>query len=287
MKKFLENNLMIEPNTLAPIVIFVFNRLEHTKKTLEALKNNTLAKESDLVIYSDAAKKTEDKKKVNQVRKYLKNLSGFKRIQIINRKNNYGLAKSIKHGIKEIINKYGKIIVLEDDIETGKYFLTYMNQCLKIFYKNKEIWHINGWNYPKNQNNNDSDIIFDSIMNCWGWATWRDRWRGINFNSKKLIKKFDLNMIYKINLENHENFYSQLLANHYKLIDTWAIFWMISIFINNGICVRPKYSLTKNIGLDNSGIHCSKALINYYNNQNILDIYYKNYMMILLYYLNY
>ena len=130
-------------NTLAPIILFVFNRLEHTINTLEALKKNILAKDSNLIIYSDAANKKKDRIKVDEVRKYISNLSGFKSIKVIKRKKNYGLAKSIKNGITQVIYKYKKAIILEDDISTSKFFLSFMNDSLNFYKNNKKIWHIN------------------------------------------------------------------------------------------------------------------------------------------------
>lgn len=255
-------------NTLAPIILFVFNRLEHTKKTLQALKNNILAKESNLIIYSDAAKKKDDQKKVYQVRQYLKSLSGFKRIKIIERKKNYGLAKSIKHGITEVIYKYKKAIILEDDILTSKFFLNFMNDSLNFYKNNKRIWHINGWNYP-NFAHNKKDVYTDRMMNCWGWATWKDRWDMITYDIDNIINSFDKKKIFRFNLNQNEDFYSHLIANKENKIKTWAIFWQASIFLKNGLCIRPSVSYTNNIGMDNSGTHCSNEIINFYRHKKL------------------
>jgi len=261
-------------NSLAPIILFVFNRPEHTKKTLEALKNNILAKESNLIIYSDAAKKEDDQRKVDQVRQYLKSLSGFKRIKIIERKKNYGLAKSIKHGITEVICKYKKAIILEDDILTSKSFLNFMNDSLNFYKNNKRIWHINGWNYP-NFGNSKKDVYADRMMNCWGWATWKDRWDKVSFDVNEILKNFNKKKIYQFNLNESENFYHHLLANKKEEIKTWAIFWQAAIFLNKGLCIRPNISYTENTGFDNSGVHCSYLMINKYKN-NKLNLNKKN-----------
>ena len=133
-------------NKLAPIVLFVYNRPEHTKLTVMALQKNELARESELFIYSDAPKNLDVKVKTDEVRKYIKSISGFKKIIIIEREKNWGLAASIIDGVTKIINEYGKIIVLEDDLVTSSYFLKFMNEALE-FYKNEDkVWHISGWN---------------------------------------------------------------------------------------------------------------------------------------------
>jgi len=133
---------------LAPIVLFVYNRPKHTKKTIACLKKNYLAKSSELFIYSDAEKNIEDKINVKKVRKILDTTKGFKKVKIIKRNINYGLSKNIIYGINDIFKKYDKAIILEDDIETGKYFLKFLNTSLKKYKKNPKIWHISGWNYP-------------------------------------------------------------------------------------------------------------------------------------------
>lgn len=112
---------------LAPITLFVYNRPDHTNKTIEALKKNKFAKESELFIFSDGPKKQEDASKVKEVRKYLKTIDGFNDVFIKESEKNKGLANSIISGVTEVINKYRKVIVLEDDLITSPVFLEYMN----------------------------------------------------------------------------------------------------------------------------------------------------------------
>jgi len=112
--------------SLAPIVLFVYNRLWHTQQTVEALKKNELAEESELFIFSDALKGKDDNEKIKEVRNYVKTINGFKNVTIVEREENFGLAKSIITGVTEIVNRYDKIIVMEDDVVTLPYFLTFM-----------------------------------------------------------------------------------------------------------------------------------------------------------------
>lgn len=248
-------------NTVSPIIIFVYNRLDHTKKTLDSLKKNHLASKSELFIYSDAEKNKESKQKVTEIRKYLKTITGFKKITIIERNENWGLANSIIDGVTNIVNKYGAVIVLEDDMVTSPYFLTYMNEALKFYQNETKVWHISGWNYPIATDELD-DAFFWRVMNCWGWATWSDRWSSFEKNSEKLIENWDINTIKRFNLDGSEpGFWKQIQANQNKKLDTWAIFWYATIFEKNGLCLNPSLSLVVNIGLDGSGEHCSESSI--------------------------
>lgn len=159
----------------SPVIIFVYNRLNHTKQTIEALAQNKLAAETDIIIYSDGPKTAIVETKVDELRKYLKKITGFKSITINERKENLGLAKSIVAGVSEVISQHGKVIVLEDDIVTSPFFLTFMNKALDHFENVERVWHISGWNYPIDSSDLD-DVFFWRAMNCWGWATWADRW---------------------------------------------------------------------------------------------------------------
>ncbi len=222
------------------------------------MKKNTLASNSNLFIFSDAPKDIESKQSVEKVRAYIKSINGFKKVDIIERKENFGLAKSIETGVTEIVNQYGKIIVLEDDIVTSTCFLSFMNKALDFYEKEKKVWHVSGWNYPI-ISEELGDTYFARQMNCWGWATWQDRWTFYEKNPNDLAKQFKKQDIKRFNLDGSCDFWSQVLENKEGRINTWATFWYASIFKKDGLCLNPSKSLVKNIGFDGSGVHCSIA----------------------------
>lgn len=187
-------------NDFSPVCIFVYNRPWHTKQTIEALKRNVLADQSDLIIYSDAPKNPAAFEKVKEVRDYIKTITGFKTVSIIERNENLGLARSIINGVTEVINKYGRVIVLEDDLVTSPYFLSFMNNALEIYKNNQKVWHITGWNYSIDSVGLD-EVFFWKVMNCSGWGTWSDRWRYFEKNPQKLIKSFTREKIRQFDLE--------------------------------------------------------------------------------------
>jgi hypothetical protein len=242
-------------NKLAPIVLFVYNRPEHTKQTVEALQKNELAIESDLIIYSDASKNIGDKAKTDEVRKYIKSINGFKKVTVIKREKNWGLAASIIDGVTKIVNAYGKVIVLEDDLVTSPYFLKFMNDALE-FYKNEDkVWHISGWNYPI-EIDGLNDVFLWKVMNCWGWATWAENWNFFEKDADRLMKNFSEDEIKEFNLNGVEDFFEQVKANMESRTNTWAVFWYATIFKKNALCVNPLISYVNNIGFDASGVHC-------------------------------
>jgi hypothetical protein len=244
---------MIE--NLAPIVLFTYNRPWHTQKTIEALQKNELAKQSELFIYCDEAKNEDAQKSVDEVRKYIDNVDGFKKVTTIKRERNWGLANSIIDGVTKIVNEYGKVIVLEDDLVTSPYFLKFMNKALEFYKDEEKVWHISGWNYPIETDGLD-DVFLWRLMNCWGWATWADSWSHFEKNVDKTINDFTKEDIKRFNLDGIENFWGQVLGNKDKKINTWAIFWYATIFKQNGLCLNPSQSFIKNIGHDESGTNC-------------------------------
>jgi len=240
---------------LAPIVLFVYNRLWHTKQTVEALQLNELAAESELFIYSDGSKDQVSRENVNAVRKYLKNINGFQKVTLIERETNFGLADNIIDGVTTIIRGHGKAIVLEDDIVTSPYFLRFMNNALSFYKNEKKVWHISGWNYPI-ETAHLGDVFLWRAISCWGWATWDDRWQYFEKNPHKLIENFSQEEIYTFDLDGINVFWSQVIQNASHQINTWAVFWYATIFQKQGLFLNPSKTFVQNIGLDGSGMHC-------------------------------
>jgi hypothetical protein len=239
----------------APVVLFVYARPDHTERTVYALQKNPLAESTDLIVFSDAAKGPEKEQAVAEVREYVAGIKGFKSLTVYHRPHNYGLAKSIMEGVTDVISEYSSVIVLEDDIVTAPGFLRFMNEALERYRHESKVWHISGWNYPIDPEGL-ADAFFYRVMNCWGWATWADRWKHFEKNPERLIAEWDQGMINRFNLDGTHNFWSQVTANASGKLNTWAIFWYAIIFDQKGLCLQPTMSYVQNIGHDGSGENC-------------------------------
>ncbi len=263
---------------LAPIILFVYNRPEHTRQTIQALQQNALADKSELFIFSDGPKTPAAESSVNEVRSYLRSIEGFKSINIIERERNFGLADSIITGITEIVNQYGKVIILEDDLITSPFFLRYMNEGL-IGYQNEErVMEISGYMFPV-ELKHQGDTFFFPFTSIWGWATWQRAWKYFDptlsgyetlKRSRKLKKRFDI--------DNSYPFFNMLEAQLKGEINTWDIGWYLSVFMVNGLTLFPLVSFTRNIGFDGSGVHCSQedifkssTLVSDYNGLQLIE----------------
>lgn len=256
-------------STLAPIVLFTYNRPRHTKATLDALKANLLAKESVLYIYQDGLKDNatkEQKDSALEVSTYLQdfiasneNGTYFKHITFIQRERNLGLADSIIDGVTSIINKHGTIIVLEDDIVVSPVFLDYMNAALKTYQNEPKVWSIAGWGYPI-ATQGLGDCYFWRLPHCWGWASWSSRWqyfkRDMSLDFKNSFSKSD---IAYINLDGVADYFSHFTLNHKGRLKTWAIFNYLIAYKHNALTLCPSLSYIKQIGFDGSGVHCGDS----------------------------
>lgn len=153
--------------TYAPIALFTYNRADHTQRAVESLLKNAEAKFSDLFIFSDGPKTPEKKAGVEENRKYIHTISGFKSISIIEREKNWGLANSLIAGITEVINKYGKVIVVEDDLILSPYFLQFMNEGLEKYKDDDRVGTITGFVPPIKDKL--PETFFLKYFQCWGW----------------------------------------------------------------------------------------------------------------------
>jgi GT2 family glycosyltransferase len=243
---------------LAPIVLFVYNRPEHTRKTIEALKRNPLAAQSELMIFSDGPKRENDWRKVREVREFLTGVSGFQRISVRESEVNRGLANSIIEGVTSVINEYGRVIVLEDDILTSPYFLTYMNDALEFYAHEEQVMHVSGYMYPVDPQGL-GEAFFCPIPSPWGWGTWKRAWRFFKKDVEETRRTFSKAKIYQFNLNGVHNFWEQVQHNWQGKADTWAIFWHLTIFTEKGLCLTPSHSMTQNIGHDGTGVHCLQS----------------------------
>jgi hypothetical protein len=212
---------------LAPIVLFTYNRPEHTEKTLESLNRNFLSYESQLIVFSDGPKNPEDQneiKNISTLRDLVKSKNWCKSVQLICAKENKGAKKSILDGVNEVLEKHKKIIIIQDDLILGNNFLLFMNTALNLYEDEKKIRNISGYSYPINKGSL-KEIFFMNNCSSWGWATWTDRWKTQTENSGE------------------QNAFKTLIND--SSYD--------SLFVNEGLTLYPKYSLVKNIGFKGEG----------------------------------
>jgi hypothetical protein len=251
---------------MAPICLFTYNRLVETRLTIESLKCNYLAMDSELTIFSDGPKNEDSIKAVQDVRNYLKTITGFKNITIIERDMNFGLAKSIITGVTQVINDFGSVIVLEDDLITSKNFLSFMNQSLKYYKYIDKVFSVSGFCLEIDKPNNlSNDAFFWGRAHSWGWATWDDRWATVDWSiadwsdfkhDRKRIKEFNS---YGTDL------FGMLRKSMLGKINSWYVRFNYNQFKQARLTVYPFESKVVNIGFTDSATHCDT-----YNRNSVL-----------------
>ncbi len=243
----------------APIIIFVYNRADHFTQVYNALAACKEAKESDLFIFSDGAKSDSGKDKVNEVRAAvaaIKDSGDFKTVTVTESPVNKGLAASVIAGVTEVIGKYGKVIVVEDDCKVSPFFLSFMNNALDCYENNEKIGSIAGYTPMIDLPDDYDKDVFAAYRSCsCTWATWADRWQNIDWELKDIGDFYKSpKLIRRLNSNGSDRFirlYRQTKGNG----SSWSVRFGAHLVKNNLLTVYPRYSYITNIGCDESGVH--------------------------------
>jgi hypothetical protein len=248
---------------LAPIVVFIYNRPHYLKETLEALSSNKESKESTLYIYCDGPKYGSTQielDKIEAARVVAREKQWCKEVIIIESDINMGLSKAITFGVSEIIEKHGRIIVLEDDLVTSPYFLNYINTALDMYENNENVISVVGFTYPITFKDISSETYFIKNADCLGWATWKRGWDLYESDASKLIHQLQSKKLVKeFNFNDQYPFFKMLKRVAEGKVNSWAIRWYASSFIHNKLTLFPKKSLVRHIGNEGSNIKADNS----------------------------
>lgn len=241
--------------TYAPILLFTYNRPAHTRRLVESLLQNPEAAGSLLYIYSDAPRDEAARPAVDEVRRYLRTLSGFGGIHLVERTENWGLARSVINGVTSLLQDFDRVIVLEDDLVLSPVFLRFMNEALETYKDEPRVGHIQACDFTQDPSLPETFLI--KWTGSWGWATWRRAWKLFNPDGRALLnelerrhltREFDFDGAYR---------YTRMLRRQVKgLNDSWAIRWNASLFLADVLSLNVGRSLVQNAGFDGSGTNC-------------------------------
>lgn len=242
----------------APIVMFVYNRADHFSRVYGALKQCEYAENSDLFIFCDGAKDESGRQKVDEVRAAVRRAAAescFKSVTVTESDENRGLAASVISGVTQVINKFGRVIVLEDDCVPSVYFLKFMNACLDKFENNREIGAVAGYAPAVAFPTDYTHDIFTAYRSCsWGWATWRRSWNGVDWELNDIKSVCTPAFVKRFNSNGSDRFirlYRQTKGGG----SSWSVRFGAHLVKNSMLTVYPRYSYIQNIGCDSSGVH--------------------------------
>jgi hypothetical protein len=241
--------------TCAPIALFAYNRPEHLRRTVDALRANPLAAESELHVFCDAARKPEHTEAVASVRRYVRTVDGFRAVRVIEREHNLGLAGSIEQGVASLCEEHGQAIVLEDDLLVAPGFLAFMNAALARYAPEERVMQVSGYQFP-GRFGGGAQAVMLPIISCWGWATWARAWRHYDPRATGAGRlDQDPALRARFNLGGAYDYYGMLQDQRAGRIDSWGVRWLLSVFLRDGLVLYPPLTLVQNIGVDGSGTH--------------------------------
>ena len=239
----------------APIALFIYNRPEHTRRTLESLIRCAEFADSPLYIFCDGPKSSTDQRKVQRARDVAFSLVGT-RAKFIESQTNKGLANSIISGVSQLCSTYGRAIALEDDLVVAPVFLNFLNRALDKYQDSEQVMHVSGYMFSIPEFLTRNEALFLPITTSWGWGTWKRAWDCFDPQASGWeVLKTDGDLQKRFNLDGAFDYSNMLKKQMSGKIDSWAIRWHWSIFKSNGINLFPPQSYVQNIGLDGSGTH--------------------------------
>lgn len=240
---------------LAPILLFAYNRPRHLQRTVEALAQNPLAQDSELFVFADGARTEDDREDVDLVRSYIHTIEGFKTVHRVERERNYGLAANIIDGVTRVVNEYGRVIVLEDDLVTAPGFLQFMNDALDTYADEPRVGHIQAYDFTQNPRLPETFLI--KFTGSWGWATWKRAWQHFNPDGQYLLDELRRrHLTHRFDFNGKYGFTRMLRRQVEGKNNSWAIRWNASLFLQDILSLNVGRSLVQNEGFDGSGTHC-------------------------------
>jgi hypothetical protein len=241
--------------SLSPVCLFTYNRPDETTQTVKALKKNYLAPQSDLYVFSDGPKNASAAPGVEKVREFINRLSGFRSVTLFESETNKGLADSIISGVSQIINRHGRVIVVEDDLVSSPNFLDFMNGALDFYSINDRVFSLSGYSMDlPSLRDYPADFYAGYRASSWGWATWKDRWEGVDWEVKG-YDRFRYDIFQQLRFMRGGSDMPRMLRKQMNgRIDSWAIRWCFDQFSKDMVTIFPARSKIINIG---TGLHAT------------------------------
>jgi hypothetical protein len=251
----------------APIVLFAYDRPDHTRRTLEALAANEGAGESELAVYCDGAEDAAHAESVRAVREYVRSVTGFKSVTVVERERNMGLANSVIAGVTAALTQSNSVIVMEDDLVTAGTFLEFVNSALVTYEDRPDVFSVTGYNYPLEMPPAYCEDAYLSYRSSsWGWGTWRDRWSRVDWSIGdygEFVRDPRAQELFRRGGDDLPQMLEMQISGQ---LDSWSIRFDYAHYKHDALCVHPVVSKVQNIGFDGSGVHCD------YSDDYLIDL---------------
>jgi hypothetical protein len=262
-------------NRKVPVAIFTYNRPKHTGRLLASIERNARGEEIDIWIFSDAPKQASHAPAVEETRALVRRWAAGIGATVRERDRNLGIARSIVGATSELVEEYGRIVVLEDDLVVAPDFLRFMLEGLRRYEDAPRVMQISG-HLLTDVAASPTCGFFLPLSTSWGWATWARAWRHFRWGTE--IRAEDLKadpwFCRRFNADGACPFFEKLLLDCLaRPADVWDIFWWYAVANANGLALYPKRSLVWNGGFDGTGVHCGRSPL---NNTTVPPAFYRN-----------
>ncbi|NQV41136.1 MAG: hypothetical protein HQ506_02175 [Candidatus Marinimicrobia bacterium] len=234
------------------VIVIAFNRPIHTQRVIESLQKEGV---KSFTVFIDGTMDEDVQKKQAEIIQYLSTID-WADFEIVHRKVDLGLAKSIVLSVSDTLRTYDSVVVLEDDCIVRPGFVKYFETALNEYERDQSVGAICGYSYPIIQMDPDKpDYFLASRFTPWGWATWKNRWQNYTISltslrdqaKSKQINISDFGEDLMLYLED-----STYLSHKQEI---WSLNWILTLIINRQLVLYPKISLIDNIGFDGTGVH--------------------------------
>ncbi len=242
-------------SALAPVVVFAYRRPDHLRNTLTSLMRCEGFGQSPVIVYCDGPRDTDETVVVMATRDLARSMLG-EHAEYHFSEVNLGLSRSVIAGVSDVVGRFGRVIVVEDDLELSPAFLTFMNQALNHYADDERVFQVSGYMFDVPELKASASALFLPFTVSWGWATWRRAWDQFDTRASGWeALRSDTNLRRRFNLDGTYDYATMLVRQMEGLRDSWAVRWYWAVFKANGLVLFPPVSLVSNSGFDGSGTH--------------------------------
>ena len=229
-------------DSAVPVILFAYTSIDLLMRTLDCLRADQVPL---IYAFSDGPKTPADTENVNRVRQILRKIDWCD-LHLVERDQNYGLGKSIMDGVTQILEKHETAIIFEDDLVCVPGTYKYLCAALERYKDDKSVMSVTGWAHPLTT---PSDVVdqpyFDGRTECYVWGTWRRAWEGMDRDALSLMEECERRGIdiYRYGADLVK------MAKMEKIKNLWAVRFSYLHILNQGLCLRPPYSIVKHLGI--------------------------------------
>ena len=239
-----------------PVAIFTYNRAEHTERALDALCRARRLEDCDFYFYSDGPRTEAALAGVEATREVLRRWAPRLNATVVERPGNLGLAKSIFTGVSDLCDRYGRVVVIEDDLVVSPDFLHFMIESLDRYENEPNVMQVGGLTLSP-PSDLEADAFMLPVTTTWGWATWKRAWQHFAWEPEDLDEaRRDEAWRQLFDINGTCTFSAMLEDRIAGRNDSWGILWWYAVSRRRGLVLYPRHSLVWNGGFDGSGIHC-------------------------------